>query len=274
MTTLSQTDICNTALGLLGCQPLTDITAVDDPAAVDCLAQWQQALSKVSRSHTWNCLMATAVLVPTAQTPIDPATPTPASTPWAPLTAYAANEYVTYGGQLYQALIANTSTASFTNDLTAGFWFETDVLNTNPFGNQQAALYPSGWAYQYPLPADFLLMAALNDNPMAQPQQQFEIIGINLYTNEPQAVIKYVQYQTDTTRYDSLFVGCLALLLASMIATRRRQDDANLSASIYSQYLKSLAQARAKDAGERKPRRFDPVANSRFVGSRYWSTNN
>lgn len=275
-TTLNQTDLANSALALCGCEPLPDINATDNPAAVDCLANWQQAVTQASRAHTWNCLMAAAVLVPTAQTPIVPTPPVPASTPWAPGTVYAVGVYVTFGEPqyLYQCLIANTATASFTNDLTTGFWFQTDLLNTNPFDPiWLGSLYPSGWAYQYPLPDDFLLLGTLNDNRQDWPEAEYEIIGSNLYTNCSTAVIKYVQYVTDTTRFDALFAGCVILLLASMIATRRRQDDTNIATNLYAQYRRALSAARAKDAGERKPRRWNPVPNSRFVGSRYWSTN-
>lgn len=220
--------------------------------------------------------MAAVVLQPTAQTPITPPSPAVTANPWAPATVYAAGDYVTYGSPayIYQALIANTSSASFTNDLTSGFWFQTDIYNTDPFNpNAQASLYPSAWAYQYPLPPDFLLLSTLNDSPFSGCETEYEIIGINLYTNASQAVIKYVQYNEDTTRYDALFVGCLILLLASYIASRRRQDDTQIAARLYAQYLKELSKARAKDAGERKPRRFSPVNNSRWVASRYFSTN-
>jgi hypothetical protein len=273
-TTLAKVDLYNMALAELGVEPIADITDLTNPSVVDCNANWQLALAAVSRSHTWNCLMNAVNLVATPQIPITPLPPVPPSRPWAPATLYVAGVYVTYGGALYQALITNTSTAIFANDLTAGFWFQTDTFNSNPFDpNQLAALYPSGWAYQYPLPGDCLLLVALNDNPLTGPDPEYEIIGINLYTNEVQAVIKYVQFNEDTTRYDSLFAGCVVLLLASMVATRRRQDDTNVSAELLARYQKALSAARTKDAGERKPRRFEPVQNSRFVGSRFFSTN-
>ena len=268
--------MANSALALCGAEPLDDINAVDNPAAVDCLKNWQQALSQLGRSHTWSCLMTAAVLQPTAQDPIVPPSPAITAVAWAPNTAYVVGTYVTFGSPAYyyQCLIANTSTASFTNDLTSGFWFQTDLYNTDPFNpNAQASLYPSAWAYQYPLPPDFLLLSTLNDDPLSGPEEEYQIIGINLYTNASTAVIKYVQYNTDTTRYDSLFVGCLILLLASYIASRRRQDDTNIAARLYAQYRRALTEARSKDAGERKPRRFSPVNNSRWVASRYFSTN-
>lgn len=274
MTTLSKTDLANNALSNIGAQAIDDFDDSTNTSAIAVRGNWQLAVAEVARAHAWNCLMAAVQLTATAQTPITPPTPVPASTPWAPLTAYAAGTYVTYGGALYQALIANTSTNSFINDLTAAFWFETDLLDTNPFDpNALASLYPSGWAYQYPLPADCLLMVALNDNPTCGPEQEYEIIGINLYTNQDQAVIKYVQYTEDTTRYDSLFAGCVVLKLGASIATSLRQDDLQIAARMDQAYQRALTAARTKDAGERKPRRFSPVQNSRFISARWASTN-
>lgn len=273
-TSLSRTDLANQALSNIGAQPIEDFDDTDNTSATEVRGNWELAVAETGRAHAWNCLMAAVQLQPTAQIPISPAVPVPASTAWAPLTAYAAGAYVTYGGALYQALIANTSTASFINDLTAGFWFETDQLNVDPFNpNAIAAQYPSGWAYQYPLPPDCLLMVALNDNPTVGPEQEYEIIGINLYTNQSQAVIKYVKYTEDTTRFDALFAGCVVLKLSASIATRLRQDDTSIAVRMEQLYARSLTAARAKDAGERKPRRFNPVANSRFISSRWASTN-
>ncbi len=273
-TTLGKVDLFNAALALLGCEPLADVNSADDPATVDCNRNWQITLSEVGRAAFWNCLMAAVNLSATPQTPIIPGPPVPASTPWAPATVYAAGAYVTYGGQLYQALIANTSTASFVNDLTAGFWFQTDVFNADPFDpGQLAAQYPSGWAYQYPLPGDCLIVATLNDNPLTGPVEEWEVIGINLYTNEDHAVIKYVQYNEDTTVYDAMLANCLTLKLAARIATRRRQDDVNIAAALEAKYQDALHKARQKNAGERTVRRFEPAVNSRFITSRRWSTN-
>lgn len=262
------------ALSNVGAQAISDFDDLTNTSAIEVRGNWQLAVSEVARAHAWNCLMVAVQLTATAQTPITPPTSVPASTPWAPLTAYAAGDYVTYGGALYQALIANTSTASFINDLTAGFWFETDLLDVDPFNpDALAAQYPSGWAYQYPLPADCLLVVALNDNPTVGAEQEYEIIGINLYTNRSQAVIKYVAYTEDTTRYDPLFAGCVVLKLAASIATNLRQDDTQIAARMEAGYQRALTAARTKDAGERKPRRFNPVANSRYISSRWASTN-
>lgn len=275
-TTLSQVQIINQALARIGVKPIESIETPDDIPSEQARVNWPLALGVVGRAAAWNCLLKPGVLVAEAQDPITPPGPTPVPTAWAPATHYAAGDYVSYGSPAYtyQALIANLSTASFVNDLTSGYWFQTDIFNPDPFGTSgSGALYPSGWAYKYPLPADCLLVVTLNDMLLAGYEEEFEIMGGDLYTNYSQAIIKYTWSNPDTTKYDTLFVECLVLKLAAMMATILRQDDAAISQAMEGIYLKKLSSARTKNAGERKPRRFNPVTNSRFIGSRYRSTN-
>lgn len=314
------------ALAKAGAQLVSSLTDQTNTSALAINQNWQLSVSEVGRAHSWNCLMKATVLSPTPQIPItnyslpggttvwQPYTSYTAgdfvtysgnlyqcivnntssasfvndlaagywlsipigTIPWAPATSYAAGAFVTYGGALYQALIANVSSASFINDLTKAWWFETDIYNPNPFGQAvmgDGAQYPSGWAYQYPLPSDFLLLSVLNDFWCNQAEVQYEIIGQNLYTNYSQAVIKYVAYNTDTTIFDSLFTAALVCKLAQRVATSLRQDDTAIAGKLEVEYQKALRDARVKDAGERKPFRFSPVNNSRLVASRYSSTN-
>lgn len=272
-TSLTQTDIANLALSQIGAQQITSLTDQTDVSALACNTNWQLAFLAVAREHNWNCLMKPAVLAQVPQTPITPPSPPVGTTPWAPFTSYAANVYVTYGNALYQALIANVSTASFVNDLTSGYWFETDVFNSDPFGQSCGSNYPSGWAFRYTLPADFVKLAALNDRDCDQFEIEWEIMGRDLFTDDTQAVIKYVANLQDTTIYDSLFVNALVFMLASKIAVQLRQDSGAITNQMLVYYRAALAEARTKDGNEKMGRRFNPVANSRFVGSRYRSTN-
>lgn len=274
-TTLAKIDIVNMALSQIGVSPLTDLEDADSVSTAQANINWQLAVASMGRMHAWNCLMKPAQLQPEAQDPIEPAASVPASTAWAPATAYAVNAYVTFGdpAYLYQCLVANTSSASFINDLTQGFWFQTDTYNSNPFGNCLANNYVSGWAYKYTLPEDLLLLCSYNDRPIEEVEEQYEIMGSDLYTNETTAFIKYTWANPDTTRYDAMFVDCLVTKLAGMLATMLRQDDRGIAQAMEGLFLKKLAGARTKDANERRARRFNPVANSRIVGSRYFSTN-
>ena len=270
--TLNQLDICNLALSRVGARAISSLTDLTNTSAIACNTSYMSVLTEVSRSHPWSCLLCSTVLTATPQTPINPSV-TVTSTNWAPLTAYSVNAYVMFSGYLYQCLIANTSTANFVNDLTQGFWFQTDTFNADPFcGCGAGQGFASGWASQFPLPSDYLLLVELNDNE-CRPQVDYEIQGISLYTNDSHAVIKYVALDMDATHYDSMFVDALSLRLGASIATDLRKDGGAMAAGLLALYNRALGEARTQDGNERKWKRYSPVQDSSFVWSRYHSTN-
>lgn len=271
-TTQAQIDIINQALSLLGVEPVVDLLDLDSPAAVQANLHWGPALDVLGRSAKWSCLMKPQKLEPVAQDPLDPTVAAPVSIPWVPGHLFLAGDYCTFGNPAYyyQALIQALSSASFTNDLTAGLWMQTDIFNPDPF-SQSGQNFASGWAYKYNLPEDCLLVASYND--LTEFDEVCQIMGASLYSNDACAIIKFTWPDPDTTRYDAMFVECLQFKLAAKMATKLRQDDTNVAQQMEGQYLRKLSAARAKNGNEVRGRRFNPVANSRWVGSRLWSTN-
>lgn len=277
----------------LGMRKIQSITNLQDPNAIAINVAWNQAFGSVARETPWNCLKAPASLgqlvVPTPiNCPPNGNIPSTATT-WMPGTNYAVNAYVIYAGYLYQCLIANTSSNSFVVDLTYGFWFQTNTFSPNFFGPYPGNATPgSGWLYAFALPADFIALVMLNGSYCwggwgwgwgygtgsgAQGSRSHEIFQRNLYCNEPSAQIVYIQYQMDTTVYDSLFTDCLVLKLAAMVATELRKDDSSLFMKLMGMYKDRLSEARVKNAGEDKLKRFNPISSSWFIRSRRWSTN-
>jgi hypothetical protein len=280
MQLLSVTDICNLALLRLGQRKIAAITDQTDGNAIACNVGYGQALGEVSRAQPWSCLKKRAFLgqLPanlTASPAIYPPVPSTATT-WVPGTAYAVNAYVIYAGYLYQCLIANTASTSFAYDLTRGCWFQTDTYSPNYLGPPQGnagSLYE--WTYGYELPGDFVLLVELNGVCQwgSHVGRTCEIYQKGLYTNAASANIKYSRWEPDPTNYDPLFTGALVLNLACIIATSLRKDDARLSLTLRQEYKDYLCEARQKDGAEIKPRRYNPVSESRFVRSRWNSTN-
>ena len=243
--TQSQTDICNLALMRLGMRKIQSITDQSNPSAIACNVGWSQALGEVSREAPWNCLKKRAFLgqlTPGQNPQTSPFPPIPSSaTTWAPNTNYAVNAYVLYAGYLYQCLIANTSSASFTVDLTKGYWFQTNYFSPNylgPLPGNAGPLYE--WIYGYLLPPDFVMLVELNGTRCAgygygsgggspTTGALYEVYQNQLFCNSSYANIKYNRFEPDTTQYDTLFTGALVLNLATIIATdlrkwrRRRQ---------------------------------------------------
>lgn len=282
--TLSQVDLCNLALMRLGQLRIKSITDQSDGNAIACNVAWQQALATVSRETPWNCLKKRAYLTQVAA-PADATCTTgvpPAPAAWAPGTNYAVNDFITYASQIYQCLIANTASNSFTIDLTKGWWFETTFISWNylgPIPGNAGPMYE--WAYAYELPTDFILLIELNGQNCWQGVQNtgntfgslYEIYQKRIYCNTQYADIKYNRFETDTTNFDSMFAEALVLNLASMIATTLRKDDAQLSIGMFQEYRAYIARALVKNGNERNAYRYNIVSQSRFVGSRYRSTN-
>jgi hypothetical protein len=132
-----------------------------------------------------------------------------------------------------------------------------------------------GWAYQYQLPANFLRMLKLNGTAADNdPGDEFEVEGRKLLTDAEEANITFITYKEDTNEYDALFTNAVVVLLASKIAVPLRQDGAEMSQALLSEYQRvALPQARTKDGAERKRRRYDPASESSFLAARHFSTN-
>src|SRR5271157_3578253 len=138
MQQLSQTDIANLSLMQIGQGKIQSITNLNDPNARACNVAWPQAFGSVARETPWNCLKAIASLgqavIPNSASATYGTNIPSTATTWTPATNYAVNAYVIYAGYLYQCLIANTSSNSFTVDLTRGYWFQTTTYSPSFFG--------------------------------------------------------------------------------------------------------------------------------------------
>jgi len=287
MQQLSQTDICNLALMQLGQRKIQSINNQTDANAIACNVAWNEAFGSVAREAPWNCLKTAAslppVLIPNNVNLQDTGVPSTA-TIWTPGTSYAVNVYVTYASYLYQCLIANVASNNFAADLTKGYWFQTNYFSPNYLGAPWSGGMGTEWSNAFQLPADFITLIELNNNNLwgggatawgtaGSQGASHEIFQDKLLTNQQYAIIKYVQFQPDTTKYDSLFTDALVLKLAAVIATDLRKDDATLSLRLKQEYKQVLSEARTKNAGEDKLRRYNIVSESRFIRSRWRSTN-
>lgn len=280
-TTLSPTDVANAALSKVGAQAITSLLDRTSSSAIICNQNYGLAVAEVSRAGRWSCILNTAQLTAIVQTPVVPSgAGAITATPWAPNTAYLADTFISYGDYYYTVMFNLTSSANFFNDLTAGYYTQTDqqwgTSVPDAFSPVDGSMYQSGWPFAYALPADFQLLVALNDNTIAtcwggggQQLSDYEIIGGNIYCNDSIAVIQYVQDQPDSTRFDSLFVNALTFKLASMISTPLRHDGGNMEAAMLSEYKRALREARQRNGGERQSRRFNPIGTSIMNQARY-----
>lgn len=135
---------------------------------------------------------------------------------------------------------------------------------------------PFGWSYQYQLPTDFLKLVKLNgtlsDN---DPGDEYEIEGRKILTDADVAQIQYIAFKTDTNEYDALFIDAVVTLLAAKIAIPIRGGAyGEMVGQLKGEFEGvTLPKARKRDAAERKRVRYDPASESRFIRSRFSSTN-
>lgn len=78
------------------------------------------------------------------------------------------------------------------------------------------------WLYKYQIPADCVrTRKVLSMDDIDDPERNgalYQVEGISIYTNQPEASLIYTVDVTDTTRYPADFVTALGMLLASYLA--------------------------------------------------------
>ena len=93
---------------------------------------------------------------------------------------------------------------------------------------------PSPWAYSYVLPAHVTVLAMLSPDASADSEtQRYEIESADtgemvVYTDQEDAVVRYVAYVADTTKFPPLFVDALSYMLASYLAGPIIKGDAGM----------------------------------------------
>lgn len=129
-----------------------------------------------------------------------------------------------------------------------------------------------GYDFAYQLPVELVRLLRLNGRDIQTITDLFDIEGRRLLTNATTAKIQYIGYDEDTTVYDALFVECLAIKLASKLATIIRQDE-GLGQALKQEYLQvSLPRARKVDGNERNKAPYDPREQSRSLNARRLGT--
>lgn len=116
---------------------------------------------------------------------------------------------------------------------------------------------PDNWQRQYTLPADCLQPLAIllpygHDDSLAQP---FAVEALAsgtqvLYTNVPEAVLRYSAQIVDTTKFSPTFVSALSWLLASYLAgpVIKGKAGAEAKTAAYRVYKTEIADAARHDA--------------------------
>lgn len=128
------------------------------------------------------------------------------------------------------------------------------------------------YTYAYPLPQDFIRLAACNDTDRFAQQgcTNFAIEGNEILTNDTTCKIRYVRREEDVSQYDALFVTAFSTLLASQMVGKLSGDWQQAGQLLRS--FSGLFESKAAkiDANEDRHRRRSPARRSRLVTNR-WS---
>lgn len=122
---------------------------------------------------------------------------------------------------------------------------------------------PFEFTYAYELPADSLRLLRV-----FEAQSAYEVMGRAVYSNDSQMRIYYVADITDATQFDTVFVECLSMKIASDIAYSITQN-LSLSDQLMKEYEIRFRQAKQYDAQEGSPRQWD---EGTWLDSRYTYT--
>lgn len=117
-----------------------------------------------------------------------------------------------------------------------------------------------GWQYAYALPADLIHAIAVfaSDDKYCEHSWDFQVerteSGAVLFTDCPQAVLRYTQTTEAAERFSPLFVDALAWLLASYLAGAviRGSGGAAVAKTLFQNYMVALQQAIQRDVIQRQ----------------------
>jgi len=110
---------------------------------------------------------------------------------------------------------------------------------------------PFEYTYAYELPADCLRVLRVYQNLCP-----YEIVGKAIYSNDTQMRIYYIADITDTAQFDTVFIECLSMKIASDIAYSLTQN-LTLTDALAKEYEMRFRQAKQYDAQEGSPRQWD-----------------
>jgi hypothetical protein len=147
------------------------------------------------------------------------------------------------------------------------------LMKRRVLGNDPDSVDPLGeWSYAYRLPEDCLRLVQLNGVDVGAIPGKYSLEGRHILSNDDTAKVSYVSYDTDSSIYDSLFTEAFIVFLSARIATIIRQDDSKAQEKL-EEFEDILSAARTKDGNERRKFPYNQASESRWVGSRKYSTN-
>lgn len=177
--TLTETSICNQALGRIGSLQITNVETDTSVQAIQCRLHYEQTRDSLIQSYTWRFASGRETLTQDSETPD----------------------------------------------------FE--------------------WAFQYPLPDDFLAKKSIYEGSFSDNNfRNYALEGDLLLTNETTMEFRYIKKVTDVSKFDPLFVKVLILLLADVLIGPLAGGDAKIQKKITDALDELMPAVRALDGQE------------------------
>ncbi len=268
---MTETEIANLAISLIGGKSLTNLTTDNTPQAATCRKWFDPARDEALASHPWNFATTRARLTLT----------------WTDLVGVALTDN---GSGLIR--VAHTGHGYHTGERTTfkdvegvdanGTWFITRIDN-NTFDLQDSVFSGShtsgtgsfirvplfGWDYQHTLPDDCLRVVNVNGFEANENDSVPYAVELGkLLTNEDIVTLRYVYKNETQTEWSQPFINAFALLLASYIA-QDLTGPAGKAAELRGRFEQQIGpKAKGHDARQGKGRVIDPDYDSRVVRAR------
>lgn len=268
---MTETEIANLAISLLGGKKLSNIDTDTTPQALacqkwfdaardECLAShaWNFAIKRHRATLSWNALSGTAITDSSGLVKITD-------------TAHG----LSTGDRIHVRNVTGVSAANGTWYVTRidddNFTLDDSVFSgtyTDDTGEWiKAPLF--GWDYQFAKPADLLRVVNLNGHEGNEDDSRpYEVEAGYILTDEDTMKLRYVYQNTTTTEWDQSFINAFAFLLASYIA-QDLTGPAGKAMEMRQLFEGRIAPlARGRDARQGKGRRIQPVYDSDVVSAR------
>lgn len=273
---MTETEIANLAISLLGGKKLSDLDTDTTPQALACQKWFDPARDECLASHPWN--FATKRHRATLSWTSLSGTAVTDSSGLVKITH--TSHGLTTGDRVHVRNVTGVSSAN-------GTWYVTRIddnnftLDSSSFSGTytddtgqwlKAPLF--GWDYQFAKPSDLLRVTNLNGHEGNEDDSKPHAIeGDWIRTNQDEITIRYVYQVTDTTAWDQTFINAFAFLLASYIA-QDLTGPAGKVMELRQLFERSIGPlAKGRDARQGKGRRVQPIYDSDVVRARQGAWN-
>ncbi len=222
--TLSETSICNIALGRLGALRIKNVESDTSLQAIQCRIHYEPTRDALLRSHKWRFARTRIKL----------------ASGWATDTVYTTDQYVINDSVWYKCAVAHTSSTG--NEPPGANWTTLAAADYTP---------DFEWNFKFDLPADFRAMRSIYENRFSDENlRSYALEGLVLFTNEETMEIRYIKKVTDVTEFDPLFTKLLAWLLADEMIGPLVGGDARIQKKIDEALDRLMPAVRAMDLQE------------------------